>query len=259
MDLNFSGRTVLITGAGSGIGRATALAFARAGAGVVVGDRDEAGGQQTVAQIAGLAGLRCEAKFIRADVTDPRQVDHLVERAVNAHSHYTKLDIAINNAGTEDQARRTHQISNEDWQRVLQVNLSGVFYSMRAELKQMIRQGSGAIVNVSSVAGLVGFPWHAAYTASKHGIIGLTRSAALEYVRKGIRINAVCPGFTDTPMVARSFQESPEVSQRLLSGIPARRLGSPSEIAAAILYLCSDQAGFVTGHTLTIDGGITAG
>ena len=259
MELRFDTKTVWITGASSGIGRATALAFAGAGAQVIVSDIDEQGGLETVDQIAGLSGLTAPAAFERVDVTDESSVQAVVQKIIIAHSHNHLLDIGINNAEIEGPNARLTEHRSADWQRVVDVNLNGVFYCMKAELDVMMRQRSGAIINIASVAGLVGFPWHAGYAASKHAVVGLTRSTALEYARKGIRINAVCPGFTDTPMVSESVANNPDFAPKLLGNIPMRRLGEPDEIAAAILFLASKHSGFTTGHTMVLDGGITAG
>ena len=189
-------------------------------------------------------------------MTQPEEVAALVEATV---STFGRLDFALNNAGVGGVRALTADYPIEVWQRLIEVNLNGVWYCMKYELPQMLKQGQGAIVNLASVAGLVAFPGHAAYAATKHAVVGLTKTAALEYVRKGIRINAVCPGFTDTPMVQQMIETSPEFTERLIAAVPARRLGQPEEIAAAVLYLCSDEAGFITGHTLTLDGGIVAG
>jgi NAD(P)-dependent dehydrogenase (short-subunit alcohol dehydrogenase family) len=170
-----------------------------------------------------------------------------------------RIDFAANSAGVSGVRSRTADYPQGEWHQVIDVNLHGVWYCMRSEIDQMLKQGQGVIVNLASVAGLVGFPSHAAYAASKHAVVGLTKTAALEYVRKGIRINAVCPGFIDTPMIEKERQRDPEYAQRLVRGVPARRLGTPQEVAAAVIYLCSDRAGFVAGHTLVLDGGIVAG
>lgn len=250
---DYANKVALVTGAASGIGRATALAFARQGAKVLVSDVMEAGGQETVQMIREISG---EATFVQADVTKWDEVAALMDATINT---YQKIDFALNNAGVQGVMARTAEYPQDEWQHVIDVNLNSVWYCMKFELDQMMKQGYGVIVNLSSVSGLVGFPSHSAYAASKHAVIGLTKTAALEYIRKGIRINAVCPGFTDTPMVQRAFKEHPAYTQRLIDRVPARRMGTPEEVAAAILYLCSDQAGFVTGHALVLDGGITAG
>lgn len=253
----FVEKVALVTGGASGLGRAAALAFAERGARVVVSDVNEAGSAETVQMIADAAG---EATFIKTDVTKPEEVQQLVARTV---AEYGQLDFALNNAGIDGGRDLLGDYSDEMWQRVMEVNVSGVWYCMKAEIAQMLRQrgdgqSKGVIVNLASLAGLVGAPRLAAYSASKHAVVGLTKSAALEYVRQGIRINAVCPGFTDTPMVRKGMDKDPVFAQRLVGGVPARRLGKPEEIAAAIMYLCSDEAAFMVGHTMVLDGGIHA-
>jgi NAD(P)-dependent dehydrogenase (short-subunit alcohol dehydrogenase family) len=250
---NYIDKVALVTGGASGIGRATAIAFAQEGAKVLVSDIAETGGQETVRMIRNASG---EATFVQADVTQWKEVAALIGATIDT---YQQLDFALNSAGVQGVRTRTADYPKDEWQHVIDVNLNSVWCCMKFELDQMMKQGYGVIINLASVAGLVGFPSHSAYSASKHAVVGLTKSAALEYIRKGIRINAVCPGFTDTPMIQNAKKEEPEYVQRLIERVPARRMGTPEEIAAAILYLCSDQAGFVTGHTLVLDGGITAG
>lgn len=250
---DFTNKVSLVTGGASGIGRATALAFAREGAKVLVSDIAENGGQETVRMIREASG---DATFVQADVTQWGEVAALIGATINT---YQQLDFALNSAGVQGVRARTADYPEDEWGHVIDVNLNSVWYSMKFELDQMMKQGHGVIINLASVAGVVGFPSHSAYSASKHAVVGLTKSAALEYIRKGIRINAVCPGFTDTPMMQRAMEEEPEYTKRLIERVPARRMGTPEEVAAAILYLCSDQAGFLTGHTLVLDGGITAG
>ena len=248
----FTAKTALITGAGSGIGRATALAFAAGGASVVVSDVNEAGGQETVELVRQAGG---EAIFIGADVSKPDEVEALVRESVR---HFGRLDIAVNNAGIGGAWARTADYPLADWARVLAVNLSGVFYCMQQEIRQMLAQGGGAIVNVASIAGIRALANAPAYTASKHGVIGLTRTAAQEYARQNIRVNAVCPVFTRTPLFQGMIEGNARLEERLLHNIPVRRFGEPEEIADAILWLCSEGAGFVTGQALNIDGGLTA-
>lgn len=252
MDTSFINKVVLITGGASGIGRAAALAFAEAGARVAVCDRDESLGQETVQRIHKAEG---EAVFVRVDVTKQEQVNTMADAVVET---FGALHYALNSAGVGGLRAKTAEYPVEDWHRVLDINLNGIFYCMQAEIPHILNSGGGAIVNLSSVAGVAGFPGHTAYAASKHAVVGLTKSAALEYVRRGVRINVLCPGFTDTPLVQRMIADEPAHSERLLSGIPARRLGKPEEVAAAALYLCSDEAGFITGHALVLDGGLTA-
>ncbi len=251
-DQPFTNKIALITGAGSGIGRATALAFAAAGAAVVVADVNEAGGQETVGLVSGAGG---NAIFIGADVSKPGEVEALVAQSVR---HFGRLDIAVNNAGIGGAWARTADYPLADWERVLAVNLSGVFYCMQQEIRQMLVQSGGAIVNVASIAGVRALSNAPAYTASKHGVIGLTRTAAQEYARQKIRVNAVCPVFTRTPLFQGMIEGNARLEERLLGNIPARRFGEAEEIADAILWLCSEGAGFVTGQALNIDGGLTA-
>ena len=248
----FTAKIALITGAGSGIGRATALAFAAGGASVVVSDVNEAGGQETVELVRQAGG---EAIFIGADVSKPDEVEALVRESVR---HFGRLDIAVNNAGIGGAWARTADYPLDDWARVLAVNLSGVFYCMQQEIRQMLVQGGGAIVNVASIAGIRALANAPAYTASKHGVIGLTRTAAQEYARQNIRVNAVCPVFTRTPLFQGMIEGNDRLAERLLQNIPVRRFGEPEEIADAILWLCSEGAGFVTGQAVNIDGGLTA-
>ncbi len=251
-DHSFTGKIVLITGAGSGIGRATALAFAARGAAVVVADVNETGGQETVALVISAGG---KALFIGADVSKPDEVEALVGETVR---RFGRLDIAVNNAGIGGAWARTADYPLADWERVLAVNLSGVFYCMQQELRQMLAQGGGVIVNVASIAGIRALANAPAYTASKHGVIGLTRTAAQEYARQKIRVNAVCPVFTRTPLFQGMIEGNARLEERLLQNIPARRFGEAEEIADAILWLCSDGATFVTGQALNVDGGLTA-
>ncbi|MCB0006692.1 MAG: SDR family oxidoreductase [Anaerolineales bacterium] len=252
-ELEFMGRVAFITGGASGIGRAAALAFARKGAAVHLTDLNEEGLQETAAAIAAEGG---SASYSCLDVTDEAAVAGAIETVL---AEQGQLDFALNSAGIGGTQALTAEYPAETFARVMAVNVTGVYYCMKHELAAMAAQGRGSIVNIASVAGLVGFPRHSAYAASKHAVIGLTKSAALEYVRQGVRVNAVCPGFTDTPMVDELKALGAEYTERLLRGIPARRLGRPEEIAAAIIYLCTDDAGFMTGQALTLDGGITAG
>jgi NAD(P)-dependent dehydrogenase (short-subunit alcohol dehydrogenase family) len=249
----FQGKVALVTGAASGIGRATALAFAKEGAKVVVSDIAVDSGQETVQMIDAADG---HAIFIKADVSDPVQVEALIQGTIEA---FGRLDIGINNAGIGSTWTRVADYSFEDWDRVIGVNLNGVFYCMHYEIQQMLELGGGTIVNTSSIAGLKGLANSSAYSASKHGVVGLTKAAALEYARNNIRINAVCPVFARTPMLEELFAVNPTYEGRLVKNIPMRRYGTPEDVAAAIIWLCSDDAGFITGHTLPLDGGIMAG
>ena len=248
------GKVALVTGAGSGIGRATALAFARAGARVVVADVDEAEGTATASQLTDAGG---EGVFVPADVAVARDVERLVAAAV---ARYGRLDYAHNNAGIEGSTAAGtafHEYPEDVWDRVIGINLKGVWLCMKAELTQMLVQGGGAIVNTASIAGLVG-GFGAAYTAAKHGVVGLTKTAALAYAKQAIRVNAVCPGAIQTPMVARVLIARPEVEARWLAAEPVGRFGTPDEVAAVVVWLCSDAASFVTGVALPVDGGWVA-
>ncbi len=246
------GKVVLVTGAGSGIGRATALVFAREGAKVVVSDIVVAGGQETVQQIAATGG---EAIFVRADVSKAADVEALVTQTVET---YGRLDCAFNNAGIEGGVKPTIDCTEEEFDRTIAVNLTGVWLCMKYEIQQMLSQGGGAIVNTASVAGLVGFPGLPDYVASKHGVVGLTKTAALEYAKSGIRVNAVCPGVIQTPMVERGAQLSPGFDELAVSMEPVGRFGQPAEVGEAVVWLCSDAASFVTGHPMVVDGGLVA-
>jgi NAD(P)-dependent dehydrogenase (short-subunit alcohol dehydrogenase family) len=247
------GKAALVTGAGSGIGRATALACAREGAKIVVADRVVEGGEETVSMIKSAGG---EATFVPVNVTQAAEVKAMVAAAVSA---YGRIDCAHNNAGIEGVFATTADYPEEEWDRVMAVNLKGVWLCMKYEIPQMVQQGGGAIVNTASLAGLVGAKRMPAYVASKHGVAGLTKTAALEYAKSGIRVNAVCPGIIHTSMVDRMFlNRRPDLEDRLAAVEPMGRLGKPEEVAEAVVWLCSDAASFVTGHTMTIDGGIYA-
>lgn len=246
------GKVALVTGAGSGIGRATALLFARKGARVLVADIIPEGGMETVRLIQAAGG---EAVFIKADVSNAEQVRSMIAGAVET---YGRLDYAVNNAGLEAQPAPTADCAEADFDRTVAVNLRGTFLCMKYEIQQMLKQGKGAIVNLSSMAGMVGVAGMPAYTAAKHGIIGLTRTAALEYSKAGIRVNAVCPGATRTPMVAQIIAAMPEIGKGMEENHPIGRIAEPEEIAEAIVWLCSDAASFVTGHALAVDGGLLA-
>ena len=247
-------RTILITGAGSGLGRAAAFQFAREGDRVVVSDINLAGGQETVDLIRENGG---EAVFMACDVAVEVQVNQLIDKILES---YGQLDCAVNNAGIGGHGLSpTHLYPPDTFGQVMAVNATGVFLCMRAELAPLLKQGRGAIVNVSSAAGLIAMPNNVAYTASKHAVVGMTRAAALEYARKNIRINAICPAFTDTPMVDALIGMGTDIEAKLIQSIPMKRLGRPEEIAEAIVWLCSDKASFVNGHALAIDGGLVAG
>ncbi len=242
-------KSAIVTGGASGIGRATALAFARAGARIVVSDLDTAGGEATAAAARAAGG---EAHFLPCDVRSLRDVDALVATAIE---RFGRLDCAFNNAGIEGALASIGDGLEDVVAGVLDVNLMGVWRCLHAELPRMAAQGGGAIVNTASVAGLVGAGGLAPYVASKHGVIGLTKAAALEYAAHRIRVNAVCPGVIQTPMVDRLAAASPGMIDALLAVKPMGRLGTPDEVAAAVVWLCSDAASFTTGHALTVDGG----
>ena len=244
-------KVALVTGAASGIGRATAIAFARAGMRVAVADVDPAGGEETVALIRRAGGT---AFFVRADVSSNADVDAMVKRTV---AEYGVLDYAFNNAGTEGVMGPTMDCTEAMWDRVLGVNLKGTWLCMKHEIPHLLGR-AGAIVNCASVAGLVGFAEAAAYTASKHGVVGLTRSTALELARAGVRVNAVCPGVIQTPMIDRALGGDPAKIAAYQGAEPVGRFGTPEEIAAAVLWLCSDGASFVTGAAIPVDGGWVA-
>lgn len=251
---DFTNKTALITGSGSGLGRAAALLFAQRGAKVVVSDVNEAGGAETVRQIQQAGGT---AQFFRCDVASETEVNALIQNAVDA---YGGLDFAVNNAGIGGVLSPTDRYPLDSFERVMAVNCTGVFLCLKAELQVMLQAGRGSIVNVSSVSGLVGFPYNLAYATSKHAVVGMTRTAALEYAKKNIRVNAVCPVFTMTPMVEGLLETvGPERGAAMEQGIPMKRFGQPEEIAEAIVWLCSDAASFITGQALPIDGGMVAG
>lgn len=248
------GKVALITGAGSGIGRATSKIFAREGAKLVLADVVEEGGQQTLAMLADTG--HHDAIFIKTDVANASDVEAAIAKAV---ATYGRLDCAFNNAGIEGKNGLTHECERDNWDRVIAINLTGVWLCMKAELAQMLKQGKGgAIVNTSSGAGLAGVRGMPAYVAAKHGVAGLTRAAAIEYGKHGIRVNAVCPGPIRTPMMDRLLGKRPEAEERFARGGPLRRLGEPSEIGETVAWLCSDHASYVTGLPMPVDGGFMA-
>ncbi|GAB3779061.1 SDR family oxidoreductase [Spirosoma horti] len=262
---DFTNQVAFITGAGSGIGRATARAFAGAKARVVVAEINETNGQETVEQIQQLGA---EALFVRCDVADPEQIEFAIRQTVKA---FNRLDIAVNNAGIGGKYGRLIEQTPSDFDQMMAINVGGVFYGMQAQIRQMLAQqvadksnadGSvtgGRIVNVSSIAGVRGMPMGAPYSAAKHAVIGLTKTAALEYVRQNIRINAVCPVYTHSTMVDELITTAPGMEERMRRMIPMGRFGQPEEIAQTILWLCSTENTFCTGQAIQLDGGMTAG
>lgn len=263
--LNFINQVAFVTGAGSGIGRATALAFARAGANVVLSDINDANGQETVAQIEAAGG---KASYVNCNVADPDQIEAAVRHTIDA---YGRLDIGINNAGIGGKFGRLLDQTRQDFDQMMAINVGGVFYGMQAQIRQMLAQNEsgrhpagghpagGRIVNVSSIAGVRGMPMGGPYSASKHAVLGLTKTAALEYVRQNIRVNAICPVYTHSGMVDDLINSAPGMEDRMRRVIPIGRFGQPEEIAQAILWLCSNENAFCTGQAIQMDGGLTAG
>ncbi len=247
----FAGKTILITGAASGIGRGAALAFGRHGANVVVSDIAEPAGRETSAEIVAAGG---SAVFVRADVSVAADVEALVGAAV---ARFGRVDCAFNNAGIEEEHLRLADAEEAMFDRMMAINVKGVWLCMKHEIQQMLAQGGGVIVNTASVAGLVGAPRHAIYAASKHAVVGLTKSAAAEYGRKGIRINSICPGVIRTPMLERALARDAAWEATLTGLHPIGRLGEVDDVVNALLWLCSDESGFVTGHQLAVDGAMT--
>jgi NAD(P)-dependent dehydrogenase (short-subunit alcohol dehydrogenase family) len=250
---SFAGKVAFVTGAASGIGRATAVAFASAGATVVVADVSEEGNQETARVIEDQGG---RVLAVRCDVTNGQDIKAALDRSLDA---FGRLDIAFNNAGVEQPVGPAAEVSEQEWDRIVDINLRGVFLCMKHEIPLLLQQGGGAIVNTSSGAGVTAVKGQAAYTAAKHGVVGLTKAAALDYAQANVRINAVCPGIIDTAMMQRFTGDSAEGRQRVIGQEPVGRMGTPEEIAGAVLWLCSDAAAFVVGHALVMDGGQTVG
>lgn len=249
---DFSGRTALVTGGGSGLGQAAARLLAGRGARVVVADVDEPGGAATVEQCRSAGS---EAVFVRTDVTVESDVAAAVATAVD---RWGRLDAAINNAGINGPAKFAADYTLDEWNTVLAVNLTGVFLGLKYEIPQMVAQGGGAIVNTSSGAGLKGFSLLPAYVATKHAVLGLTKSAAIAYVKEGVRVNAVCPGSTRTPLLEGFMGGDPGMESAMANSAPIGRLARPEEIAEAMVWLLSDAASFMVGHALAVDGGAVA-
>lgn len=250
MESTFTNKVVIVTGGASGIGRAAAIAFAKKGAKVAVADWTE--NQETVELITASGG---EAIFIKCDVSKADDVKAMVEKTV---ATFGRLDYAFNNAGIEGAAAPTKDCTEENWDKTIGVNLKGIWLCMKYEIPEILKQGKGAIVNCASVAGLVGFGGVPAYVASKHGVVGLTKTAALECAQLGIRVNAVCPGVIQTPMIDRLTGTNKEAIDQFTKLEPVGRFGQPEEIANAVVWLCSDKASFVTGHAMAVDGGFVA-
>lgn len=245
----FTGNVAIVTGGSSGMGRAAALAFAREGANVVVADTNVQDGEETVRRFKDSGA---EALFVPADVSQATAVEALVNTTI---ATYGRLDYAFNNAGINEEHGPLTDCTEAEWDRIISINLKGIWLCMKYEIPQMLKLGRGVIVNTASVVGLTGGRGFPAYVASKHGIIGLTKAAALDYGKQGIRVNAVCPGTIYTSMYERRVGNDPDTTARIISEIPLQRLGQPEDIAEAVIWLCSEGASFVTGHSLVVDGG----
>lgn len=249
MEKIFENKVAIITGGSYGIGRATAVAFAKRGAKVVIADWIEDKEESTLKMVRESGA---EAVFIKCDVSKDTDVKSLIEQTV---AKYGRLDYAFNNAGIEGQSAPVHECSEENWNRTIDINLKGIWLCMKYEIQVMLKQGKGSIVNCASIAGLVGFQGLPAYVASKHGVIGLTKNAALENAKMNIRVNAVCPGVIKTPMIDRFTGKKKEAEKQFENMEPVGRMGQPEEVAEAVAWLCSDSASFITGHPMAVDGG----
>jgi NAD(P)-dependent dehydrogenase (short-subunit alcohol dehydrogenase family) len=252
MSSEYQGKVVLVTGGSYGIGRAAAISFAQRGAKVAIADLDVKRGEETLHRIKEAGG---DAIFVKTDVSLESDVKALVEKTIQT---YGRLDCAFNNAGIHKQFVSTIDFPAAEWDEMINVNLKSVWLCMKYEIPQMLKQGKGSIVNTSSAAGLVGAPSNPAYPASKHGVVGLTKSTALEFARKGIRVNCVCPGPTRTGMNEALVASNPDMVKAMDQKVPMGRIGEPEEVAAAAIWLCSDEASYITGHALPVDGGIVA-
>ena len=250
MDMQLTGKVALITGGNSGLGLATANLFAQEGAKVVIAARDEGRNELAVEGITASGG---DASSIVADMSKPADIRAMVDFTIE---RYGRLDCAVNNAAYDGERFSVVELDEDEWDRSQSVNLKGVWLCMKHQIPHLLEAGGGAILNVSSGAGLIGIPFLAPYTAAKHGIIGLTKSASREYGGQGVRVNTICPGVIQTPMLDRS-NHNPEVLERLLTTVPMGRVGTPEEFAAAAVFLCSPQSSYITGATVAIDGGLT--
>ncbi len=252
--MEFSGKVVLITGSASGFGRVLAYEFAKQGASLILSDVSEAAGKAVAAEINAADG---KAIFTKCDVSNAEQVKTMVELGV---ATFGKLDICINNAGIAGNSLRTktHEFTEETWDQVMDINAKGVWLCMKYELPHLLANKGGVVVNIASVAGLLAVPGNVAYAASKHAVIGISKTAAIEYANKNIRVNAVCPAFTDTAMVQNSIMQDQEYGQKLVMLNPMRRLGQPEEVTSVIMFLCSEKNSFMNGQAIAVDGGLTA-
>jgi NAD(P)-dependent dehydrogenase (short-subunit alcohol dehydrogenase family) len=250
--MRLQNKVVIVTGGGSGLGRASAAACSKEGAAVAIADLNEAGGLKTLEMIVESGG---RAFFRKTDVTGAGEVEELVRETVR---RYGRLDCALNYAGVEGPAFLVDQYPEKDWDDVIRINLKGTMLCMKFEIEQMLLQGGGVIVNAASAAGLRGLAWQSAYCASKHAIIGLSKTAAIEYAKKGIRINALCPGFIDTGLTRLVIGKKPHLEEKLKSIVPMGRFGKDDEVAQTAVWLCSDEASYITGHCMVVDGGAGA-